>query len=180
MAAEASSPMHLKQPTAATLDRMWHDLASDDARQAEQAIRGLTTCRAAVPFLQARLRLPPEVSPEQLRGLLGALDHQQFAVRAQASNELSQLLPRMEADLRRAAQEYSSLEVRRRLQLLLKKADGHTLSPEHLQIVRALEVMEMIGNEEVRELFQRHAREAPTSWLGQEAKAALERLARRP
>ena len=53
-------------------------------------------------------------------------------------------------------------------------------SPEELQLLRALEVLEMIGTAEARKVLERLARGAEECDLTREAKAALERLGQRP
>ena len=71
-------------------------------------------------------------------------------------------------------------EVRRRLERLLQVLEGVVASGERLQAVRAVEVLEQIGTAEAKQLLQSLASGAPGARLTQEAKASLERLAKRP
>jgi hypothetical protein len=73
-----------------------------------------------------------------------------------------------------------SAEVRRHLQALLDtqaKAESN-LSPDRLRAVRAVESLEHIGTNEVRELLAKLARGASEASLTQEAKSSLSRLAK--
>jgi hypothetical protein len=163
-----------------TLNSLWQDLECDNGVRADRAIRRLAAAsEVAVRFLEDKLQPAPRITAERLGTLVDELDHERFSVRSQAGAELFRLVSRVEADLRRAAGEHRSLEVRRRLELLLRKADSARVSPEHLQTVRALEVLERIGSTAARELLEQRAAEMPTLWVGQEARLILERLARR-
>jgi truncated hemoglobin YjbI len=68
--------------------------------------------------------------------------------------------------------------VRRRLESLLDSVEGPG-EAEWLRDVRALEVLEHIGTPEARQVLKVLAEGAPEARLTQEAKASLERLARR-
>jgi hypothetical protein len=104
------------------------------------------------------------------------LDSDQFAVRAKATTELEQWSELAEAALRKALADQPSLEVRRRVQLLLERLDGPITSPERLRAMRAVEVLEHIDTPEARRLLEQLARGAPAALLTKEAKASLGRL----
>jgi hypothetical protein len=71
-------------------------------------------------------------------------------------------------------------EVRGRLEAILKKqAEAWSSgSPEHLRLVRGLEVLEFSGTPEAKQALQRLAQGAPGATLTEEAKAALGRMRR--
>jgi hypothetical protein len=71
------------------------------------------------------------------------------------------------------------LEVRRRIELLLEKHDRATLAPERVREVRALEILEQVGTPEARELLEKLTKGASEARLTREAKASVERLAKR-
>ena len=62
---------------------------------------------------------------------------------------------------------------------LLHRAAGPLTDPDALRSVRAVEVLEGIGESEAVELLAEWAKGAPEARLTREAKLALERLARR-
>jgi hypothetical protein len=81
--------------------------------------------------------------------------------------------------LREAMGGRPALEVRRRLEPLLDSASLRHWSPETVRGLRALQVLEQIGDAEARRLLQRIADGLPEARLTQEAEAALGRLDRR-
>ena len=68
------------------------------------------------------------------------------------------------------------MELRKRIEELVAKAKGHTLSPAQLQVVRAVEVLERAGTPEAKKLLQTLAKGAAGALETVEAQAALERL----
>jgi hypothetical protein len=54
------------------------------------------------------------------------------------------------------------------------------MSPDQLRGLRAITVLEQIGDRDARQLLDKLARGTPDSRLTQDAKASLERLHKRP
>jgi hypothetical protein len=107
------------------------------------------------------------------------LDDDEFTVRERASAELAKLGEGAREVLEAARQTTKSAEVRRRAQELLDKLQGPVPSPEVLRSLRAVEALERIGSPDARRLLEELAGGAPPARLTQEAKASMERLARR-
>src|SRR5262249_15170329 len=115
------------------------------------------------------------------------LDDDAFAVREKAKTELARLGAAAEPALRQALAKSPSIEMRRRLEDLLKaveterqiafrKAERQAPSRDVLRAVRALEVLEQIGTREAREVLKTLTADVPGAYLTQEARAALDRL----
>ena len=85
------------------------------------------------------------------------------------------------AAYRKALEGKPSLETRRRLEDLLVKASSAwwDVSGERLRSLRAVEALELDGAKEAREVLETFAAGAEGARLTEEAKAALERLAKR-
>ena len=81
--------------------------------------------------------------------------------------------------LRHALRIHPSPEVRRRVDQLLEKLDL-AKSPQRLQGLRTVEVLEHIGTPEAQAVLKSLAQGAPEARLTQEAKAGLDRLVKRP
>jgi hypothetical protein len=164
------------------VEALWANLLSDDAPKAYRAIRALVAAPGeAVPFLGQHLRPEPKPDPKQLARLIADLDAEQFTNREKAARELERLGRHAKPALRQALAGKPSPEARRRLEGILEKGEEAGLSPEELRGVRAVEVLEYIGTTAARDVLDRLGREgADTSLLGQDARAALERLRRRP
>jgi hypothetical protein len=84
------------------------------------------------------------------------------------------------ASVRRYLAGRPSLEARRRADHLLDRLEGPVTDQARLQQLRALEVLELIGNPESRKLLEMLTGGAPEATLTQEAGAACRRLNRKP
>jgi RNA polymerase sigma factor (sigma-70 family) len=161
---------------AADWERLWSGLARD-APEAHQALRTLRAAPgAAVSFLRRHLRpaaVPDADTGKRVRALLGQLDSGSFSKREAATRALEKLGPGPEPLLREALAAGPSLEVRRRLERLLKG-----LEQQSLRDWRAVKLLEHLGTPRARELLDRLARGAD-AWLTREARAAVGRLAKR-
>jgi hypothetical protein len=165
--------------TAKELNALWAALADDDAARAYRAIVALSAApRASVPFLSAKVP-GPALDAQRVAQWIRDLDSNQFAVRAQATEELALLGRAVEPALRQALAKPASAEARRRMERLLASMKGQVIAPAILRDLRAVEALEQAGTPEARETLKRLARGAPEARLTQEAKASLERLARR-
>jgi RNA polymerase sigma factor (sigma-70 family) len=161
--------------------QLWADLAANDAGRSFEALRRLGGApNAAAALLRGRLQ--PRVAPEakQVARLLDDLNSKSFAARKKATEELEKVGELVEAELRAALAKAGSVEVRHRLERLLKRLDEKALPVETLRDIRAVEVLEYAGTAEARRLLRDLAGGAPTSRLTREARAALQRLERRP
>jgi RNA polymerase sigma factor (sigma-70 family) len=160
------------------LESLWGDLASGDAARADQAIWSLVTARAqALSLLQKQLRPTPAPDP-QWRAWVKDLGSEEFAVRDKATRALEALEDQVLSVLQQALTDVPSLEVRRRIELLLSRLNYPLTSPKTIREVRAIEVLEHIGTAQARQMLQALAQGAPASRLTGEAQEALGRLAR--
>jgi hypothetical protein len=114
-----------------------------------------------------------------LQQLVRDLDSRRFPVREKASRELAAVGPAAVPFLRQALDSKPSPEARRRLEQLLDSLSGTALAPEVLQGLRAVEVLEHIATPQARRILEAMAAGLPTALVTEEAKASLERLAKR-
>jgi RNA polymerase sigma factor (sigma-70 family) len=162
------------------LEECWSDLAGEDAARAYRAEQKLAAAPAqTVASLSKRLKAVPVGDQTRLSRLIAELDSDQFAVRQKARKELQQSGEQAESALREALQGKLSLEARKRIEELLDKVKPLADSPEGLRSLRAVEVLEHLGTSEAREVLQTLANGASHARLTREAKASLERLAKR-
>ena len=160
------------------LERLWTDLALEDAARAYAAISSLTARpESAVPLLRERLRRA-DLEPRRISQLIADLDSNRFTVREQATRDLTVLGELAEPALRKALESGPTLEARRRIESLLQKIDDRVMPPDHLRQLRAIEILEHIGSAEASGVLEELARGAPGFGLTREAKLSLERLAR--
>lgn len=165
--------------TRSDLGRLWADLADDPAK-AHTAIWMLAAMpEKTLPLLKGYLTPAKEVDSQRIRQLLLDLDGTDFAVRQAASKELKQLDDQALPLLREALATKPSLETRRRIEELISQPEI-VQPPESLRRLRAVHVLEQVGTLQARDLLTMLAAGAPGARLTQEAKASLDRLAKRP
>jgi RNA polymerase sigma factor (sigma-70 family) len=163
--------------TAAALDNLWADLASEDASKAYQAIWKLAASPAqTVSLLKERIQPVPHGDSVRIARFLADLDSDTFEVRDKATKELERLADSAQAALRETLAKAPSVEVRRRVEQLLAKLDGLGTKGEPLRTSRAIETLERIGTPEARQLLDKLAAGAPGAWQTREAKAAAKRI----
>jgi WD40 repeat protein len=160
---------------------LWEGLASTDSRQAYRAAAALAASGAeAVRFLQGRVRPASDEEARPVRRLLAELDSDEFAVRERATGEMEKLGAEAEPALRQALAGPLSLEVRRRVEPLLRSPARTRWSVPMLRRLRAVQALERAGTPAARQALAALARGTPEARLTEEAQAALERLAHRP
>jgi WD40 repeat protein len=161
----------------AELESLWSDLGGD-ADRAWDAIRILSRCpRDGVPLLRARVKPVRAPRPGELARLMADLGGNEFAVRERASDQLEAFGDAVAPTLTRAVRTAKDAEVRKRAAHLLWLV-RRSPSPHLLRQLRALEVLERAGIREARQVLRSLAAGAAEARLTQEARAALQRLAR--
>jgi hypothetical protein len=180
---------------AADLDglRLW-ELATGEVvlrHQAHERTRGnyghsFASCLAFAPdgrtlamgHLDSTILLWGVAPPGRPPALLADLDSSEFRKREAAAARLRELGDRAGGALREALKAGPSLDKRRRLESLLRALEGPP-SGEALRELRAVAVLERVGTPEARGLLKELARGGADARLTREAKASVERLARR-
>jgi WD40 repeat protein len=156
------------------LAQLWESLKGEDAPAAYKAVLTLrATPQAAVRLFKERIRPEPH---ERYRDLIAALDDPRPRARGAASQQLIRLGYRTVPALRETLEEKTTLEIRRRVELLLKKLDTDPPPPEILRHIRAVQALEYIGSADAKSLLKSIAEGMPSARLTLEARAALQRL----
>jgi WD40 repeat protein len=164
----------------ARLLSLWRRLASSDAADAGRSIWSFTADpKRSTEFLAVQLRqLPGPYSPQIVKSVAD-LDSKSFETREAAESKLKQLGKLAVPALGQALAQGVSLEVRRRIERLLEKREAPIQSPEALQVLRALEVLEHLGTPAARKVLDNVASQASEPYFKQEARAAADRLEKR-
>jgi hypothetical protein len=176
---ERSLPMPKASLSDGELRRCWEELVGNDARRAFRASWLLAAAgRPAVGLIAHDLR--PVTRPNQpvVTRLLKDLAEDSYDVRAKAELDLENLGEAVAIDLRKSLTPPVSLDFRRRIERLLSLI-GPNLSPAAVRDRRATAVLERIGTPEARALLESVAGGAPGARRTRDAKACLERLAKR-
>jgi WD40 repeat protein len=166
----------------ATLDRLWTDLAGDNAVRAYAAQRRLAgSPRQAVTLLKEQSDRLLTEETKRMRELLAQLDSEQFSERERAGRELPRLGRRAEAPLRKVLDGKPSAEVRRRVSELLeklRKPEYRATPAGTLAGWRSVELLERLDTAEARAVLKEWAEGSADEPRTQAAKAALARLAK--
>src|SRR5262249_5733548 len=163
---------------ARALDGLWTDLAGKDAARALEAISKLSASPdQAFTLLKGRLRPATPPDPKRLARLLADLNSDRFELRRQAQSDLEGLGALAEPALRQALAGDPPLDLRQRLERLLDNLSGPVRSAGLVRDLRAVELLELLGGPEARQLLQALAGGAPEARLTREARSAVRRLA---
>jgi RNA polymerase sigma factor (sigma-70 family) len=170
------------EPAGDDLSAAWTDLAASDGSKAYQAIGRLVGAQGkSVPWLREHLRAIPALTADEIKRmerLLVDLDNEQFDVRRKAATEIEQLGEPVLPILDKVLEGTPSPEVRSQVEKLKERCTPGNTGPS-LRALRAVEVLEHINTLETRQLLQKLAAGTPEARLTREAKAALQRLAKR-
>jgi len=164
------------------LDACWKNLAGDGA----ESFRAVWTLAAVpgqtLPLFRKTLKPTFDLEPtrkERAIKLVRDLDHRRFSVREAASRELVGMGEGAIPLLKKALDGSPSLDLQRRATDLLDVLTGTTPTPEMVQSMRAVEVLEHIGTTEARQLLEKLADGLPGARLTEDARASLSRLTKR-
>ncbi|MCI0377973.1 MAG: hypothetical protein L0215_10225 [Gemmataceae bacterium] len=166
-----------KPETRADVEFLWKTLKELDGAAAHRAMESLVANpQVSAAFLAEKLKPQPHPQEDQIRKLLQDLGNDQFAVRSRAFAELEKLHDGVETALKKSLESATSLEFRRRLESLLQRIDAWW--QEQFPSLRALEILERIGDGPALDGIRRLAAGAPGSRVSQEAQLVLGRLSR--
>ena len=171
----------LPVPTAKELETLAADVSGADAAKAYRAVWVLSLApKEAMPLLEKHAQ-PLKKSPlERIPQWIKDLDDDDFQTRETASAELEKLgkaaFPALREALRKAKEAERAEIIRRAEELLAKKHEGPTITPEELKLLRLIEVCQHLGTADVRPLLERLARGPAASQVTQHARTALARM----
>ncbi len=179
----ASDGKNDRRLSAEDLKQLWDALAAEDSAAGYRAIQALSADpEHSIAYLRPRLHPVAIADEDRLKRWIADLDSEQFAVREKAAAELEKLGEAALPAMRKVIENQPTLETRKRLEQLIEKQKREEWSPssERRRLWRSLEVLERVGTAEARRLLTTLANGAPGAWLTWDAKAALERLTKRP
>lgn len=160
-------------------EQAWAELASADSARALRALFLLThRPDDLVPFAAERLSslLAGEV-PADVARLIDDLDSPQFATRDRACSALEERLEHAAPFLQKTLNRRPSLEVTRRLEILLSRRKAtDALLAQRLQAARGMALLRHLDTPAARRALQALTEDGKESWIVTEARAALVRL----
>ena len=167
-----SAPPDVKHAVAA----LWPHLADADASKAYQAIAKLERRpKEAMALLRQHLGPVPTADAKAIAEQLHDLSSATFAVRQKAYASLEKSGEQAGHLVQAALKDPPSLEVKRRLEMLLEKLDRPLEDPAQLRAYRCLTLLQRIDSKESRQFLEELSRGAPAAWLTTESRYALKR-----
>jgi hypothetical protein len=162
------------------LDKLVNDLAGEDGHALYRALWTLSAFPTeTTAFLKAELGARSRDPQERVRQSVMDLDAADFERREAASRELARLGGLAEAALKKAVAQSASNEVRARASALLQSlANRKFKDVEHQLDRRIVWVLERIGSPDARALLQDLAKPGSSYSAADDARLALQRLAR--
>jgi WD40 repeat protein len=160
------------------LSALWADLRGEAAAAHGAMNRLMAGPTQAVGLFGEQLKPVKAVDAERLGTLLRKLDSDQFSDREEAAQELKKLGDGTEPGLRKALKGDLPVETRRRVEEILTELVGAAISAERLRALRAIEVLERIGDKDACDLLKRLSEGAAGAWLTEEARETLQRVER--
>ncbi len=153
------------------------DLSGSDALLAQAALCRLVLApEQTLPMLAGKLRPVEPAGKERLARLLRELEHDEFARREQARQELFCLGDVAAPTLLQVLEGRPPIDLKRRVDDLLEEINPGQAAPYRGQTSRAVAVLEQIGSPEARKLLWRLAAGEPAADLTRQTQQACQRL----
>jgi hypothetical protein len=160
-----------------SLESAWSALA---AREAGESFRSegrfLSAPADTVRYFAEQVKPPEVLDPRRAQQLLADLESDDFAVREAASHTLEGLDEQATPYLESTLKSTESAEVCKRVSSILERRGGAAIPSEQLRQVRAVAVLELIGDDESKSLLKKWADGPAGALLTIESAAALKRL----
>ena len=161
------------------LEACWADLAGDNATLAYRAVGTFVLApKDVVPFFHVHLKPVPAVDPAKVQKWIADLNSEILTVRQTAAREMEKAGEQATAPMQTELQKQPHLEIRRRLEQILKAIFDNP-SPNTVRTIRAIMALERIGSPDAQSVLETLARGAPGARETEEARASLERLTMR-
>lgn len=160
------------------LEEHWAQLGLQDARGVALAIQALVRAEAeTMPWLKARLQ---PIDAKRVQTLLKDLGSDDFETRDGAMRELGRMGKAVEGALKASRESPdATLDKRVRIEELLDRIAENKATPEYLQALRGIEVLERVGTAEAKGVLEKVAGGLPEAEVTRQSRAALERLKER-
>jgi WD40 repeat protein len=163
--------------TASSFGACWEKLLLADSVETERAFWEIVYCPQGPAFLRKVVRPQRGMAAEQLKKHVAGLDSDDFETRRRSEAALLAHGPGGTGALARAMAMAPSLDVRLRIERVLRR---WATTPEARRLSRALMVLEKSGTAEAKALLKELACGEPGAPATEDAKAALKRLGAKP
>jgi WD40 repeat protein len=154
----------------------WDNLASVDARKGHESMWMLIASpQQTVPYLRAKLAPARSIPEKRFRQLVSELDDDDYQVRDSAFQNLACQEEQITQRLRNELDNNLTAEQRSRIEKLLD-LPPIVRTPDRMRSLRAVQILERIGNSDAKAVLKILTTGAPEARLTQEAKESIIRL----
>jgi hypothetical protein len=173
----AQAPGKLPRLTDEQLEEVWNDLAESDVFRSYRASRYLAADpERTLPFLEKRVKPIPPGETEKIKGLIQELQNQNGGARRRAMTELRKHGEAALGALNQSAEEQRHNQA---VQVMIVKLEKQVASPDRQRALKAVRALENMNTDGATALLNKLSHGAPGARLTTEAKAALERIAKK-
>jgi hypothetical protein len=161
------------------LAALWNDLASpnyETANRAWQKLGGAGDNAMGMLREQIRTIAVPAVDMKKIEQLLADLNAEKFATREQAGKKLLDFGELAIIPIKGELEKSPSLEVRRRIELLLKKIGERPTTPDRQRVLDAIELLERVGTAKAHALIEEIVRDSLIPQIREHAQEAMKRI----
>jgi RNA polymerase sigma factor (sigma-70 family) len=160
-----------------SLESAWNALAARDVSESFRSEgRFLSSPADTVKYFADRIKLVEALDPRKVQRWLADLDSDDFAIREAASHSLEEMDEQAISFLESTLKSTKSDEVRTRVSKILERRWATAIPPEQLRELRAVAVLERIGDGESKDLLKKWAGGPAGTRLTMESADALKRL----
>jgi hypothetical protein len=162
--------------------KLWRDLVGEGPAIRRAVWAASQNPELAIKLFREKWPIPdrPE-DPKHVAKLIADLDSATFDDRETAKAALEKMGHRVEAELKKTAEETSSAEVKRRIEMILARLAGPEAAyypPEEARELRAVWALELAVTPEAKKLLKEWSAGKVGNRLGGASTAALKRLQR--
>jgi len=160
-----------------SVDELWLRLGGENAHEAYQAIGSFIQAKTkTADYFQAK-HSTIDPGQEGIFSLISQLDDDDARKREEATEELSRLGLGAQSHIEDALRGTHNAEVRRRLEEALNNLLVPTrMRPSTLRQLRSIQILELLGTPEAKEVLIKIAESSPSKRLMTEARAAVGRI----
>jgi RNA polymerase sigma factor (sigma-70 family) len=162
--------------------KLWADLAGEGPVIGRAVWAAAQHPDVAIKLFREKWPIEKADDPNRVAKLIADLDSAAFEEREAAKATLEKMGHRVEDELKKAAEETSSAEVKRRIELILARTAGPEVAdykPDEAREFRAVWALEVAATPEAKKLLHEWSAGKVGNRLGMASNAALKRLAQK-
>jgi WD40 repeat protein len=171
-----NDPIH--KDASSKFPHWWADLEKDDAVGQQAVWNFIRTSPKGLEWIREKLPASKPYPEKELTPLIEGLENKSFRIRNATIKKLAAIGPVIEPRMKELLKENRSSPMNDGVNKVLTEMKQLTMKPygESLRQIRAVQVLEYIGNEEARKVLENWSKGTSGTFLTEEALRAVNRL----